>query len=166
MLPERPPRGRINRARRRPRPRPGLGGLGWLVLGSIIALAVAAPVAALASVGSGAVREGIGQVAPRPGETCPDTTPAPGSSDFCNDTSPTTGDVGGGGLDLGALLPFLAAAVIGGLLALVAAFVVLGRRSSGPLAPVDPGEWWTCRSCGKANVVGSPRCYACGTWQG
>jgi hypothetical protein len=139
------------------------------VLGSIIALAVAAPVAALAvgpSAGSGPVREAVGQAAPRPGETCPDTTPAPGSSDFCDDTTPTNGDVGAGGLDLGALLPFLAAAVIGGLLALVAAFVVLGRRSSGPLAPVDPGEWWTCRSCGKTNVVGSPRCYACGTWQG
>ena len=156
---ERPLRGPGHRPRRRP-------GLVWLVLGSIVALAIAAPVAALPGADGTTDRDAVGQAAPRPGETCPDTTPAPGSSDFCDDTTPISGDVGGGGLDLGALLPFLAAAVIGALLALVAAFVVLGRRSTGPLAPVDPGEWWTCRSCGKTNVVGSPRCYACGTWQG
>jgi hypothetical protein len=157
-MPERPLPGPNRRARRRPR-------RGWLVLASIAAFAVAAPVAVLASAEDVAVREGIQQAAPRPGESCPDATPAPDSSDVCDDTAPTNAG-GAGGLDLGALLPFLAAAVIGGLLALVAAFVVLGRRSAGPLAPIDPGEWWTCRSCGKTNVVGSPRCYACGTWQG
>jgi hypothetical protein len=130
-----------------------------------LVLAIAAPAAVLAGADGTALREAVRQAAPRPGETCPDATPAPGSSDFCDDTTPVSGP-GGGGLDLGALLPFLAAAVIGALLALGAAFVVLGRRSTGPLAPVDPGEWWTCRSCGKTNVVGSPRCYACGTWQG
>jgi hypothetical protein len=135
------------------------------VLGAILALAFAAPVATVAAAGETTGREAVGQEAPRPGETCPDATAAPGSSDFCDDSTPV-GEVGGGGLDLGALLPFLAAAVIGAGLAAVAAFVVLGRRSSGPLAPVDPGEWWACRSCGKTNVVGSPRCYACGTWQG
>jgi hypothetical protein len=161
-MPERPRRGSSRHPGQRPSRRLGLG---WLALGSILALAFATPVAALAGADSITLREAVGQAAPRPGETCPDATPAPGSSDFCDDTAPTNGDVGGGGLDLGALLPILAAAVIGALLALVAAFVVLGRRSTGPLAPIDPGEWWTCRSCGKTNVVGSPRCYACGTWQ-
>ena len=160
---ERPLRGPSRGPSRRPGRRLGVG---WLVIAWIVALAVAAPAAALAGAGGIAGPEAVGQAAPRPGETCPDATPAPGSSEFCDDTAPTNGDLGGGVLDLGALLPFLAAAVIGALLALVAAFVVLGRRSSGPLAPVDPGEWWTCRSCGKTNVVGSPRCYACGTWQG
>jgi len=159
---ERPLRRPSRRRSRRPRRRPGLG---WLLLGSIVAFTIAAPVAALAGADGTITRDAAGQAAPRPGETCPDTTPAPGSSDFCDDSTPINGGVGGG-LDLGGLLPFLAAAVIGALLALVAAFVVLGRRSTGPLAPVDPGDWWTCRSCGKANVVGSPRCYACGTWQG
>jgi hypothetical protein len=158
-MPERQRRGPSRRRRRRL-------GLGWLVICSIAALAVAAPAAALAGAGDATIGEAVGQAAPRPGETCPDATPAPGTSGFCDDTAPTNGNVAGGGLDLGALLPFLAAAVIGALLAVVAAFVVLGRRSTGPLAPADPGEWWTCRSCGKTNVVGSPRCYACGTWQG
>jgi hypothetical protein len=140
--------------------------LGWLVLGAAVALVAAAPVAVLARAADATDRAAVGQEAPRPGESCPDATPAPGSSDVCDDTTPTNGGGGGGGLDLGALLPFLAAAVVGGVLAVIAAFVFLGRRPSAPLAPADPGEWWTCRSCGKSNVVGSPRCYACGTWQG
>ncbi len=139
--------------------------LGWLVLASIVAFTVSAPVAVIASVDRGVGREPAGLAAPRPGESCSDATPAPGSSDVCDDNSPTNG-AGGGGLDLGALIPFLAAAVIGVGLAAVAAFVILGRRAAPALAPVDPGEWWTCRACGKSNVVGSPRCYACGTWQG
>ena len=158
-MPEPPRQQRRRRQHRR-------ASLDWLVLVSILTIAVAAPGAVLASAEGAPVREVVGQAAPRPGESCSDATPAPGSSDVCDDTTPGTGQVGGGGLDLGALLPFLAAAVVGGLLALVAAFVVLGRRSSGPLAPVDPGEWWACRSCGKTNVVGSARCYACGTWEG
>lgn len=153
--------------RRRPNRSPGRRlSLGWLALGSIVALTVAAPLAVLASADGAPPREAVGQAAPRPGESCSDATPAPGASDVCDDATPTNGDAGRGGLDLGALLPFVAAAVVGGLLALGAAVVVLGRRSTGPLSPVDPGEWWACRSCGKTNVVGSPRCYACGTWQG
>src|SRR5204862_18167 len=50
--------------------------------------------------------------------------------------------------------------------ALAAAFLVLRRRASAPVAPADPGEWWTCRKCGRNNVIGSPRCYSCGEWQG
>ena len=34
-------------------------------------------------------------------------------------------------------------------------------RSPRPIA----GEWWLCPKCGSTNVVGSARCYACGTWQ-
>jgi hypothetical protein len=99
-----------------------------------------------------------------PGESCPDTTPAPGTSvAVCEEGV----DPGGGGatLDVVALLPILAAAIAGGAIALVAAFLVLRRRTAAPAAPADPGEWWTCRSCGKSNVIGSPRCYACGSWQ-
>lgn len=136
------------------------------MLGCIVVLAVAAPVAVLASAQGASDRDSVGAAAPRPGESCSDATPAPGPSDICNDTAPGGVGGGGGGLDLGALIPFIAAAAAGGILAVIATFVVLGRRGSAPLAPVDPGEWWTCRSCGKTNVVGSPRCYACGTWQG
>ena len=101
---------------------------------------------------------------PRPGESCPDTTPTPGSSAAVCDEGTTPG-AGGGTLDLAALLPILAAAVAGGAIALVAAFLVLRRRAGAPVAPADPGEWWTCPSCGKTNVIDSPRCYACGSWQ-
>jgi hypothetical protein len=102
---------------------------------------------------------------PRPGESCPDTTPAPGASEVvCGEgTGP---DVGGGGtVNLGGLLPVIVGIGIGALSALVAAFIVLRRRSAGPVTPADPGEWWTCRNCGRNNVIGSPRCYACGEWQ-
>jgi hypothetical protein len=103
--------------------------------------------------------------APRPGESCPDTTPAPGTSAVvCGEgTGP---DVGGGGtVDLGGLLPVIVGIGIGAALALVAAFLVLRRRAAAPVTPADPGEWWTCRNCGRNNVIGSPRCYACGEWQ-
>jgi hypothetical protein len=96
-----------------------------------------------------------------PGET---TRPAEGFDDLCGADSPGTGGGGGGGLDLGALLPILGVVGAGGIAALIAAFVVL-RRTSAPMTPADPGEWWTCRTCGKTNVVGSARCYACGAWQ-
>jgi hypothetical protein len=157
-MPDGRPPARDRGGRRRGRSR------GWLVLAWIVALAVAAPVAVLAG-GRQAPDAGTVRLqAPRPGESCPDSTPEPGSSDVCQDALPP--DVTIGGIDLGGVLPILAAVVVGGLLALVAAFFVLTRRPSGPLAPTDPSEWWTCRSCGKTNVVGSPRCYACGTWQG
>lgn len=72
---------------------------------------------------------------------------------------------GGGGFDLGVLLPLAGAAVVGAGLALVVAYLVLRRRAGAPLDPVDAGEWWTCANCGRNNVVGSPRCYSCGQWQ-
>ena len=101
--------------------------------------------------------------APRPGESCPDTTPAPGASVVvCGEGGP---NVGGGTVNIGGLLPIIAGVGIGAALVLVAAFLVLRRRAAGPVTPADPGEWWTCRNCGRNNVIGSPRCYACGAWQ-
>jgi hypothetical protein len=102
---------------------------------------------------------------PRPGESCPDSTPAPGSSEvICGEgTGPGVG--GGGTDDIGGLLPIIAAVGIGAVLALVIALLVLRRRGAAPVTPADPGEWWTCRNCGRNNVIGSPRCYACGQWQ-
>ena len=38
---------------------------------------------------------------------------------------------------------------------LIAAFVVL-RRTSAPLVPADPGEWWTCRNCGGRTSSAAP----------
>ena len=58
------------------------------------------------------------------------------------------------------------AGLVGAGLALVVAYFVLRRRAGGPLDPVDAGEWWTCSNCGRQNVVGSARCFSCGTWQG
>ena len=138
----------------------------WLVVALAIALAVAMPVAVLGagdtSVGD-RVPGAIEPAAPRPGESCPDETPAPGSSDVCADVNDP--DVpGGGGLDLGILLPILGALLAGAAIALMVVFVVLRRRPVVPLEPADPGEWWACASCGKTNVIGSARCYACGTW--
>lgn len=68
-------------------------------------------------------------------------------------------------LSAGNLLPVIGGVIAAGVLALVVAYLVLRRRASVPLAPADPGEWWTCPKCGATNVVGSARCYACGTWQ-
>ena len=103
--------------------------------------------------------------APRPGESCPDTTPAPGSTAAVCGEGSGPEDTPAGGLDLGGLLPILAAAGGGAVIALGAAFLVLRRRAGAPAVPADPGEWWTCRNCGRNNVIGSPRCYSCGEWQ-
>lgn len=140
---------------------------GWLVAASFVALAIALPVAVLAGGADPTGPARIDALAPAPGQSCPDTTPEPGSSaPICVEVVQPPVDGGGGGLDLGRLLPLLAAAIGGGLVVLVGVFLFLTRRAAAPLAPADPGEWWTCRNCGKTNVVGSPRCYACGTWQG
>lgn len=149
-----------DRARRRHRRIP----LAWLLLAASLAVAAAAPSWAL---GGGSSDRGVGRggdqvalLAP-PVETCePGETRAAG--DFSNICGQSPGS--GGGLSLGGLLPVVAIVVGAGVIALIAAFVVL-RRTSAPLVPADPGEWWTCRTCGKNNVVGSARCYACGAWQ-
>jgi hypothetical protein len=110
---------------------------------------------------AGQAGSGIAAFAP-PTETCEpqETRGAGGFSDICNPLA----SGGGGGFDVAGLLPIVGIAVVGGVVMLIAAFFVL-RRTSAPLVPADPGEWWTCRACGKTNVVGSARCYACGTWQ-
>ena len=153
-----------DRTRRR-RPRISLA---WPLLLALGALAALAPGAVLGG-GTGShdatarrpdVR--VSLLAP-PAETCKpgETMGAGGFSDICG--APGSGG-GGGGINLGGLLPIVGIVVVGGVIALIAAFVVL-RRTSAPLVPADPGEWWTCRTCGKNNVVGSARCYACGAWQ-
>lgn len=97
-----------------------------------------------------------------PIETCqPGQTITEGGVRVCS-----TAVGGGGGFAIGGLLPILLALIVGAGLALVIAYFVLRRRAGGPLDPVDAGEWWTCANCGRQNVVGSPRCYSCGTWQG
>jgi len=108
--------------------------------------------------------------APRPGESCPDVTPAP-ATHAPGSTAAVCGEGNGpegnpaGSLDLGGLLPVLAAVGGGAVIALGAALLVLRRRAGAPAVPADPSEWWTCRKCGRNNVIGSPRCYACGEWQ-
>jgi hypothetical protein len=104
---------------------------------------------------------------PGAGQSCPDATRAPGSTAAACDESKGPGQQAGGGssLDISGLLPILAAALGGAVIALGVAFVVLRRRAMAPAGPVDPTEWWTCRNCGRNNVIGSPRCYGCGEWQ-
>jgi ABC-type branched-subunit amino acid transport system permease subunit len=105
--------------------------------------------------------------APRPGESCFDATAPPsGVADVCTDVNDPDVPAGGGSLDLGLLLPILGAAVVGAALALVLGYLFIRRRGDLPVEPADPGEWWTCKHCGSNNVIGSARCYACGTWQG
>ena len=132
----------------------------------LVVLAAAAPGWVLGGDSStdAGVGRGGGEVAllAPPTETCaPGETRAAGDfSDICGNP----GGSGGGGFNVGAILPIVGIVAVGGVIALIAAFVVL-RRTSAPLVPADPGEWWTCRTCGKNNVVGSARCYACGAWQ-
>ena len=154
-MPERRQFPRGTRSRRSP---------AWVVLAALLACAAAAPVAVLAGVAPRATTDQADRIvalAP-PAETCrPEETRTAGDfSDICGNNP----RAGGGGFNLGALLPILGVVVAGGVILLVAAFVFL-RRTSAPLVAADPGEWWTCRNCGKTNVVGSARCYACGAWQ-
>ena len=144
---------------RRRRPSSGRVIAAWL----IVLAAFALPVTAAA--GQGAPRGGADvQLAAPPDETCtPSATDLQGGFDVCS--PPAVGTGGGGGLNLGGLLPILLAVLVGAALALVVAYLVLRRRAGPPLDPVDAGEWWTCRNCGSNNVVGSPRCYSCGQWQ-
>ncbi len=148
--------------RRRHERRTSLGRLAaaWLV----VLVAAAAPFAATASERT-ATGGHVALLAP-PDETCrASETQAAGGFDICS--PPTIGNGGGGaGPDFGGLLPILGGVVLGAGLALVAAYLVLRRRAGAPLDPVDAGEWWTCRKCGRNNVVGSARCYSCGAWQG
>lgn len=148
-------------ADRRRRRRTSIGRL--LAAWFVVLAAAAAPITALA--GQPPVPEsGDVLLGAPPDETClPQATDAAGGFDICS--PPSTGN-GGGGFNFGGLLPLVGAAVVGAGLALVIAYLVLRRRAGAPLDPVDAGEWWTCRTCGRNNVVGSARCYSCGSWQG
>jgi hypothetical protein len=134
--------------------------LGWLVLAPIMALAAAVPVAVFASSGGSPEVATIGLAAPAVESCAPGDTGLVGGFRVCHD-----GTGGGGGGGLVALLPLIGAVVVGGIVVLIAAFLILERRTTAKLAPAEAGEWWTCSSCGRTNVVGSPRCYACRTWQ-
>ena len=145
----------------RPHRRTSVGRLvaAWLVV-------IAAGAVPLSAIAGEATQPGVGgiQLAAPPLETCAaQQTMAAGGFDIC--APPAAGD-GGGGFNLGGLLPILGGVVLGAGLALVAAYLMLRRRAGAPLDPVDAGEWWTCRKCGRNNVVGSARCYGCGSWQG
>jgi hypothetical protein len=146
--------------RRRRRASVGRVAAAWLVL----VAAVVTPSVALAGGASAPSADAVLLAAP-PDETClPRATLEAEGFDICS--PPSTGNGGGGGFNLGGLLPLVGAVVVVAGLALVVAYLVLRRRAGAPLDPVDAGEWWTCVKCGRNNVVGSPRCYSCGTWQG
>ena len=151
-----------------------------LPLALIAALAVLAalPAATLAATGSQRPVDRI---------TIADVPSGPGGEDCVDDPSKQPGV----GLrecpktfNLGSLLPFIAGGVVIVLAVAVGWFLVMRRRVSRPFLPDDAvaegsdpgvrragaagptsGEWWTCRTCGKTNMVGSARCYSCGSWQ-
>ena len=94
----------------------------------------------------------------------------PGPGDQCDAEAQPSGQScpeGIGVFDLGLLLPIAGVVAVGGVVALAVAYLVLRRRAAAPLTPepVDAADWWTCKNCGRSNVVGSARCYACGSWQ-
>ncbi|NJD28441.1 MAG: hypothetical protein FIA92_09100 [Chloroflexi bacterium] len=74
-----------------------------------------------------------------------------------------TGGGAGGGSPFGGMLLLLGGIVVGAGAVLAVGYLVL-RWRAGPAPAEVPGEWWTCRSCGAANIAGSPRCHACGAW--
>ena len=128
----------------------------------VLLLAAANPAAAAASEPTLPGATGILLAAP-PDETCtPGATFGAGGFEVCS--PPTVGNPGPG-FNVGGLLPILLGVVLGAGLAIAIAFLILRRRAGAPLDPVDAGEWWTCANCGSNNVVGSPRCYSCGSWQ-
>lgn len=101
--------------------------------------------------------------------------PAPAGGSVVVDLVP--GDQGsetptGGGPDLGLIVAVIGGVILGAALVAGAGYLVLRRRARLPLdsgttpGAAEGGEWWTCRNCGRNNIVGSARCYACGTWQG
>ena len=126
-----------------------------------VGLLVLAPSSAAASTPSGASGADVVAAAPRPGDECADT-PEGEANALCNEG----GGGGGAGPDLALILMVLGGALVVGVLLLIAAFLYLRRQAGAPLQATDPGsEWWTCRNCGKANMVGTPRCFSCATWQ-
>jgi hypothetical protein len=73
------------------------------------------------------------------------------------------GGGGGIGFELGTIGLLLIGVVVGAAAVLAVGYLVLRWRAGPPPAEV-PDDWWTCPTCGAANIVGSPRCHACGAW--
>lgn len=163
-------------ADRRPRTARGLALAGAFVVAAAFVAAAALPAPALGSTGrqSPVDRISIADVPGTGGEDCvddPNAQPGVGLRQ-CPET-----------VDILSLLPFVA----GGFAVLLAIgagwYLVMRRRAARPFV-VDgaPGagdahggdvggggagstDWWTCSNCGKTNMVGSARCYSCGSWQ-
>jgi hypothetical protein len=150
--------------RRRVAP-PRLAGL-LALLAVVQLLALLVPAAALgASRGIGAVDQvTIADVPDTGGEDCvddPDAHPGVGLRECPKP------------FDVGSVLPFVAGGVAILLAVAVGWFLVMRRRVSQPFLADDVttgagggsgGDWWTCTTCGASNVVGSARCYKCGSW--
>lgn len=146
------------RSSRRVAPAARLASAARLLLASLLLLAlgaVAAPVALGRGVADLAAPD-IHQAAVPDPERCADESPDPNTGQKLCDTPI---------LSASNLLPIVGGVLAAAILALVVAYLVLRRRASVPLLEADPGEWWKCPKCGATNVVGSARCYACGTWQ-
>lgn len=127
-----------------------------LAILALLALAMAVPAVAHGRDTVVATGPEIHDAAVPGDERCADESPDPNTGQKSCDKPLVTA---------GTILPIIGIVIAGGVLALLLAYLVLRRRASAPLIPVDPGEWWLCPKCGSTNVVGSARCYACGTWQ-
>ena len=125
-------------------------------LATVAALSVLAPAVTLGRSGAGLAAPAIHEAAVPEGERCTEGSPNPDVGlKACEQPL----------LSAANLLPIFGGVGLAGILALVVAFLVFRRRASVPLEPVDAGEWWSCAKCGSTNVIGSARCYSCGTWQ-
>jgi hypothetical protein len=131
----------------------------WLLVSTMGALAlgaIAAPSLMLARGAADLPAPAIHQAAVPGDERCADVSPDPDTGQkVCPEPIFSAANI----------LPIAGVVVAAGILALVVGYVVLRRRASVPLPALDPGEWWKCTNCGATNVVGSPRCYQCGSWQ-
>jgi hypothetical protein len=131
----------------------------WLALIVVVVALLPSPARGAGPVEDGAVGGAAVVALAPPRETCaPNETRLAGGFNVCSQST------SGGGFDFGGLTILLGIIAGGGVVLVIAALVIL-RRTSAPMAPADPGEWWACPTCGKTNVLGSARCYACGTWQ-
>jgi ABC-type branched-subunit amino acid transport system permease subunit len=131
----------------------------WLLLATLAVLtlgAAAGPAFAVARSAGELSAPAIHEAAVPGDERCADVSPDPHTGQkVCDEPFFSSASI----------LPIAGAVVVAGLLALVVGYLVLRRRASVPLPALDPSEWWKCPKCGATNVVGSPRCYQCGTWQ-
>jgi hypothetical protein len=131
----------------------------WLLLATLAVLtlgAAAGPALAVARSAGELSAPAIHEAAVPGDERCADVSPDPNTGQkVCDEPFFSSASI----------LPIAGVVVVAGLLALVIGYLVLRRRASVPLPALDPSEWWKCPNCGATNVVGSPRCYQCGTWQ-